>query len=356
MPAAAPVRSATAPSPLRAAALDGAGTREGPARGTARAARATAAREGRPEEQKQAQARVSRRTAAVGQALLAAAPWRARRAQAVQLSEQGDAAWQGLGGGPADLVYPAGWAGEWDVVSTLVSVETPMGADAAPDPAEVERARKTELNQPSNYSLRFTRNGRGQVVADRPFNTASMLRPYPGMPEMRYSWNVDDPNVLTLFLPGSRTATSRVTRRYEERDDNARTIATSELFELVFEAPNAGPEGQTRVKKNRCLTKYKWRTDEEAVASAERRGGDPAEEPRIVATQVVSTFLTPFDGLASAERAAAAAKEDPVVVYTYKMAFRPRPKDASVTQEPYMLFSEEVQAERASMRSFAAGS
>lgn len=270
-------------------------------------------------------------------------------AHAIELSEGQDAAWQTIGGGPADLTYPQSWLGEWDVISTLVSVETPLGADATPDPAEVQRARATELNQPANYSLRFTLNGRGQVVADRPFNTASMLRPYPGMPEMKYSWNVDDPNVLTLILPGGpgRTATSRVTRRYEDRDDNTRALATSELFELVFEAPGDGaPERRTRVKKNRCLTKYKWRTEEEAAAAAARRGVSMEEEPRIVATQVVSTFLTPFDDLSTAARTAAAAKEDAVVVYTYKMAFRPRVKNAELTPEPYLLFPEEQKAER----------
>lgn len=44
-----------------------------------------------------------------------------------------DRAWEAMGGGPADLVFPERFAGIWDVESTLVSVETPLGLEFVPD-------------------------------------------------------------------------------------------------------------------------------------------------------------------------------------------------------------------------------
>lgn len=67
--------------------------------------------------------------------------------------------------------------------------------------------------------------------------------------------------------------------------------------------------GPLQVKASQCFTKYKWRTQTEAAKS----GG-----PEIVATQVVSDYLTPYDGEAMMLR----ANSKPVVVYTYNMSFR----------------------------------
>lgn len=64
-----------------------------------------------------------------------------------------------------------------------------------------------------------------------------------------------------------------------------------------------------QVKASQCFTKYKWRSAEEAATD----GG-----PEIVATQVVSDYLTPYDG----EMLMMQAKDRPVVVYTYRMTFR----------------------------------
>lgn len=64
-----------------------------------------------------------------------------------------------------------------------------------------------------------------------------------------------------------------------------------------------------QVKASQCFTKYRWRTTEEAA----RDNG-----PEIVATQVVSDYLTPYDG----EMLMMQAKDKPVVKYTYRMTFR----------------------------------
>lgn len=64
-----------------------------------------------------------------------------------------------------------------------------------------------------------------------------------------------------------------------------------------------------QVKASQCFTKYKWRSPQEAAQT----GG-----PLIVATQVVSDYLTPYDGEALMLR----ARNKPIVVYTYNMSFR----------------------------------
>jgi hypothetical protein len=67
--------------------------------------------------------------------------------------------------------------------------------------------------------------------------------------------------------------------------------------------------GVPRLKASQCFTKYKWRPLEAAAAA----GG-----PAIVATQVVSDYLTPYDG----EQLYIQAMNKPVATYLYRMAFR----------------------------------
>ena len=63
-----------------------------------------------------------------------------------------------------------------------------------------------------------------------------------------------------------------------------------------------------QVKASQCYTKYKFRSQE----AADRQGG-----PAIVATQVISDYLTAYDG----ELLLIKAQNRPVVVYTYSMLF-----------------------------------
>lgn len=66
--------------------------------------------------------------------------------------------------------------------------------------------------------------------------------------------------------------------------------------------------GAFQVKASQCYTKYKFRSQE----AADRQAG-----PAIVATQVISDYLTAYDG----ELQLIKAQNRPVVVYTYSMAF-----------------------------------
>ncbi len=78
--------------------------------------------------------------------------------------------------------------------------------------------------------------------------------------------------------------------------------------------------GTPRLKASQCFTKYKWRPLEQAAAA----GG-----PAIVATQVVSDYLTPYDG----EERYLRAMNKPVATYLYRMAFR-KVEGAEQQQQP----------------------
>ncbi|GIL68327.1 hypothetical protein Vafri_21608, partial [Volvox africanus] len=219
----------------------------------------------------------------------------------------------------------------WDVTSVLTRVELPLGEDAVPNLAAVRRAQQEDLDRRTSYQVAFVRNGAGRVVYDRQFNTASMLsispvgekgraRAGPFTHFCRYydntmsfanriRWDINDPNVLTLSMPGMSVRT-RVTRRSEDYPQPDR-IETSEYVESVYDR---GDGGAPRIKASQCFTKYKWRSPE----VAQRENG-----PTIVATQVVSDFLTPYDG----EQQYLMAMNTPYAQYTYRMAFRRPPNN-----------------------------
>ncbi|GMH33254.1 hypothetical protein BSKO_01088 [Bryopsis sp. KO-2023] len=223
-------------------------------------------------------------------------------AEASILGPAVDNIWEGIGGGPPDLFYPDIFEGTWDVVSTLVNVETPLGPEYVPDIKVVNRA-KSELNKPMQYSVRFFKGDTGKVITDRRFNTGSMLEMYNGWGMMdMIEWNPNDPNILKVNLPGETSALTRVTRRSETTVGLDR-LETSEYSQQVFNSPNSTVP---RLTASQCFTKYKWRSEEAA------KGG-----PVIIATQVVSSYLT----VSAGEQRMIEAMGKPVDVLTYRMAF-----------------------------------
>ncbi|KAL0034900.1 hypothetical protein WJX77_012066 [Trebouxia sp. C0004] len=217
---------------------------------------------------------------------------RAPEAKASLLPEAIDNAWSSIGGGPSDLTFPELFLGTWKVQTTLVKV--------------VERAQKEDLQQPQKYLVSFMHNNRGQVVIDRRFNTSQLVSLYldKPVPEDVITWNPDNPNQLRMALPGSMTINTRVTRRSQETPTPDK-ISTSEYFQQIFETPG---RPQAKVKASQCYTKYKFRS----LEAADRQAG-----PAIVATQVISDYLTAYDG----ELQLIKAQNRPVVVYTYSMVF-----------------------------------
>ena len=53
--------------------------------------------------------------------------------QASKLPPVFDRAWEAIGGGPADLYFPADFLGRWNVSSILTGVDLPLGPDYVPD-------------------------------------------------------------------------------------------------------------------------------------------------------------------------------------------------------------------------------
>ena len=193
------------------------------------------------------------------------------------------------------------------MTSTLTDIALPFGADFTVDPRVVDRAKREDLNHAITYEIRFFRNSRGQVILDRRYNTAALMAMYYGKdaPFIRgITWNKDDPNDLSLALPSGGTVSTRVTRRSEEQPADQR-IETSEYLRQTFQTSMENVS--SKVKASQCFTKYKWRS---AVAAAGR--------PEIVATQVVSDYLTAFDDESKFMRSMGKA----VTIYTYQMSFQ----------------------------------
>lgn len=231
---------------------------------------------------------------------------RAPPAQA--LSSAANTAWEALGGGPADLYYPDEFVGAWQVVSELVDVEAPLGEEMLADPKAYQRA-VADLNQPIEYEQRFIRGSTGKIIADRAYNVDALTTATLGGRKLieEIEWDADEPNVMRIMIPTFPAIYSRVTRRFQEDHADEYRLDTSEVVEQVF--PSRDELQPPKVKASRCLTKYKWRT-------AAMAGDGPA----IVATQVVSDFVTTFDGPNSTARVLS-AQGKPALVYTYKMRF-----------------------------------
>jgi hypothetical protein len=200
------------------------------------------------------------------------------------------------------------WIRLIQVRSTLTDVTLPLGERFIVDMAPITRAIADDLNKPLAYRLAFMRNAMGRVILDRRYNTASMLSVYYGSLSQLLplvAWDPDNPNTLGVTMPSSRgTIETLVTRRSQSMPE-PRRIETSEYFRQTF-SPADG--AAVRVKASQCFTKYKWRP----AADAEADGG-----AQIVATQVVSDFLTSFDD----DMLFLKALGKPVAVFMYRMAF-----------------------------------
>lgn len=79
------------------------------------------------------------------------------------------------------------------------------------------------------------------AALQRRYNTLSLLDYYLGHGRMQkddLNWNYNDPNLLTMTLPGGLDVTTRVTRRSENEAPPDR-LDTSEYFQQVLHKPLA---------------------------------------------------------------------------------------------------------------------
>lgn len=219
------------------------------------------------------------------------------------------AAWEKLGGGQADIYYPDLFEGCWLVGSTLVSVDTPKGIEYTNDAEQIKQALENELNRTLRYEQCFIRNSKNKLVADRSINTKNITEAILGpRDDIRYTWNMDDPNVLKIRFKGLDIFT-RVTRRFSSAGDDVasadatKTMETSELFEQVFDKG----VGRPKVKASRLITKWKWRDPKDT----------PEGQPTIIASQTLNNYVTPIDS----DDISFTNLSEPASVFKYRMAF-----------------------------------
>lgn len=250
-----------------------------------------------------------------------------RPAAASKLPAAADAAWAAVTGAPPDLFFPSAFLGTFDAASTLVSADAPLGEGALPpgSAAALARARAEDLGKTLMYRARWIRAPRPPTadgewaILDRAFNAAALLSATLGVDISPgdVAWEPTDPNDVRLALPGrgGMSVFLRVTKRSEELVAPDR-LTTSEFVRQEVSSGTGGPETEggparpPRVTASQCFSKWHWRDVGQA-------GGGPS----IIATQVVSSFLTPDDPGGPAAMAAAGGK--PVVVYTYRLALTP---------------------------------
>ncbi|WPT10545.1 hypothetical protein PSENEW3n2_00001717 [Picochlorum sp. SENEW3] len=222
--------------------------------------------------------------------------------------EQNSNSLAALGMAPRDLSFPDVFEGHWKVESVLTKVELPFGEEAVPDLAVVKRAQAEDLDKIVKYPIHFQRNANGSVILDRKYNTAAMLEIYTGMSledvMSRIQWKASSPDHLEISMPGGLRVTSDVTRRSQEllSDD---LLETSEFYQQLVDSAQMQ---NVRLKASRAYTKWRW-----------READGPADNvPTIVATQVISDFLSPYDQKATILQSLG----KPVTIYTYRMSFK----------------------------------
>ncbi|XP_022840852.1 unnamed product, partial [Ostreococcus tauri] len=173
--------------------------------------------------------------------------------------------------------------------ATCVDVSAPLGTSYVRDIETFERERR-EIGRRTTYPVRFARNARGDVVFDRAFNVDALATSRGGGRDVvrEIEWDIDDPNVLKLTTSDGTRVFYKITARSSARDDDARTMTTSELAEIVLDRNRSGSPS---VKSTRVVTKYKWRDVDDA-----------REGPAIVASQTVYEYLSPVGDAGTASR------------------------------------------------------
>jgi hypothetical protein len=219
-----------------------------------------------------------------------------------------DRAWASFGGGPSDLIFPENFLGNWNVESVLVNVEFPLGEERIPNVAQVRRAQQEDLDNIVRYHVRFIRNNAGEVVMDRKFNTGSLLSKYLDLSDQelcdRILWELESPSTTQVSLPGGLRVSTNVLRRSEEYLQKD-LLETSEFIQQLFDDPKSQ---EIRLKYSQTYMKYRWRP----------ASGPEDKKPLIVATQVISDYLSPYDSKATD----VASLGRPITLYHYQLSFR----------------------------------
>lgn len=157
------------------------------------------------------------------------------------------------GYGQADIVYPDYFEGKWKLVRTQFPI------NAQEDPRIYD------------YEVRFVRKEFG-VVADRGFNEANRYMAINNDSSFvrQKSWDVSNPNVLTLSFRDGTSKEMKVTRRSTELSGNASSLNDWGLSSSEFlRVSDVGNNGIPIISTIHILSKWKPGTDQNTIEGIE---------------------------------------------------------------------------------------
>jgi hypothetical protein len=190
-----------------------------------------------------------------------------------------------------DLIYPDWMAGTWNVTSTLVDLAAPLAPDIITPGFESNRR---SLNVSVSSIVRFVRDTKQNLVADRAFNGLNLARAYLGNSVMAVKTDPTSPNKQITLLKGDRTLLSSVTGRATESLSDNKFI-TTEVFQQLFKGGS-----QPYFNEVESITAYQY-----------------LPPSSIEADQVTAVYLSPQ------EANYFKANSQPVALYRYRLEFLP---------------------------------
>jgi hypothetical protein len=190
-----------------------------------------------------------------------------------------------------DLIYPDWMAGTWNVTSTLVDLAAPLAPDIITPGFESNRR---SLNVPVSFTVRFVRDTKHNLVADRAFNGLNLARAYLGGTVIAVKTDPTSPNKQITLLKGDRTLLSSVTGRATESLSDNKFI-TTEVFQQLFKGGS-----QPYFNEVESTTAYQY-----------------SANSTIEADQVTAVYLSPQDSDYFK------TNSQPVALYRYRLEFLP---------------------------------
>ena len=216
-----------------------------------------------------------------------------------------------------DVYYPDFFEGTWRVTSKAIEVSAPCGAPLFGGNASLAAARAELEAAPVVYEARWIRDGRGRLIADRPYNIGSIAAATMGGRDVLQqlpSSDAFDPNGLIFKLkPEGSDVTYRaelraLARRFEPSAGELRDGAGL----LVFDAGELSRQSISLPGKE--LVQPPSVKDIETINLFTR-----TKDGRITSTQRTSTWLVGTGGLAALKAQAADGRA--VDVRTYRVDY-----------------------------------
>ena len=223
----------------------------------------------------------------------------------------------GYGLGAPDVYYPEVFAGTWRVTSRATEVLAPLGAPLFGGNASLAAARAELDAKPVTYEARWVRDRQGRLIADRPYNIASIAAATMGGKDALQqlpSLEAFDPNGLIFRLkPEGSDVTYRaelraLARRFEPSGGELRDASgllifdAGELTRQAISLPGKELVAPPSVKDIETINLF-TRTKDGVITS----------------TQRTSTWLVGTEGLAAMKAQAADGRA--VDVRTYQVDY-----------------------------------